>query len=61
MGAGTGGNSKDFIMQIVSLVLIRKFQIVCLKVIFLREIEIAIKSLFAVIRANNSIWGLLFF
>ena len=47
-------------MQISSLVLIRKFQIVCLKVMFLGEAETAIKSLFAVMGTNDSILSLLF-
>lgn len=54
------GNCKDVIMQITSLVLIRTFQIVCLKVTFLREDETAIKSWFAVLGVNDSIVGLLF-
>ena len=47
-------------MQISSLVLIRKFQIVCLKVMFLGEAETAIKALFAVMGTNDSILSLLF-
>lgn len=48
-------------MRISSLILIRKFQIVCLKVMFLGEAgETAIKSLFVVMGTNDSILNLLF-
>ena len=47
-------------MQTTSQVLIRKFQIVSLKVTFLGELETATKSWFAVMGANDSILDLLF-
>lgn len=47
-------------MQIASLVLIRKFQMDCLKVPFLRAIETKTKSLLPVIGAHDSILGPLF-
>ena len=53
-------NSRGLIMQITSLVWIRKFQIDCLKVTFLGEVEIAIKSWFAVMGASDCILDLLF-
>ena len=56
-GKGTAGVC---VMQMTSLVLIKKFQIVCLKVTFLGEVETASKSWFAVVEANDSILGLLF-
>lgn len=48
------------VLQITLLVLIRKFHIDCLKDTFLEKAEIAIKSWFAVVGANNSILDLLF-
>lgn len=47
-------------MHITSLVLSRKFQIDCLKVTLLEEAETAVKSWFAVVGANDSIWGCFF-
>lgn len=44
-----------FIMQMTSLVLIKKLKIDCLKVTSLGKIETAIKSWFTVMGTNNSI------
>lgn len=44
-------------MQIASLVVIRIFQIDCLKITFLRAIETKTESLLPVMGANDSILG----
>ena len=48
-------------MCITSLVLIRKFQIICLKVTFLGKAEMAMKCWFALPGLNDSILSLLIF
>ena len=48
-------------MCITSLVLIRKFQIICLKVTFLRKVEMAMKCWFVLLGLNDSIVSLLIF
>lgn len=48
-------------MQTVSLALTRKFQIDCLEIRFPGEVETAVVSWFAVVKANDSIWACYFF
>lgn len=59
-GRGLGRDQQGFLVQITSVGLIGEFQIDCLKIAFLEEVKVTIKSWSDVVRTNDSILGLLF-